>query len=262
MHGPVLHPAPSVLKADLEIGPQLSAGQPLAQAGGPESLVPSQKHRAAGEGQADQRIGGWKLRDPRGFRCRPNRAHRGPIEHRVEPGSRAGAHGFHAHQVPGHAGKLDLRAKHVGLACVADGVHGLGCSNQVVQQALGFPHDLNGPVRRVDLVEGHRRATPLHPGHLISLSSGRGCPCPLHPGGQAKLPGHRNHLHELDLVHAQGIGEAEAGQLAVHQAKLELGVGRSARRGNALCGRPRSGEGSRHAGGSGFQRGVNGGKRK
>ena len=44
------------------------------------------------------------------------------------------------------------------------------------------------------------------------------------PAGRAELSRERDHLHDLDLVHAQGILEAESGEVPVHQTQLELRI--------------------------------------
>jgi hypothetical protein len=159
-------------------------------------------------------------------------------EQRIQPGRSRDPLGLHPSDVFGHSGELHLRAKHIRLPALADTIHGLYRRDEILEDPEGLVRHLERAVHLIQLVESHGCLGTGVPGGVPRAGPFRFRSFRRYPRSQTELAGEGNHLHELQLVHPQWIGEPEPGEASVHQPELELRIGRAPSRCDAGFGRP------------------------
>ena len=182
------------------------------------------KHRPVLLGEPRERIqrgqDRWKARKSRRTHRRIGRRR----QQRVQASGHRRAHRLHADDVLLHPRELDVGAQHVGLTAIAHLVHLRRDVADVLEQAPGLAGHAERAVHRVDVVEGHRRALAQVERHVADSSRRRVGTRRFDDPGEPEFPVDGNHLHELELRHADRVHRTEVRQFVVHPAELKLRV--------------------------------------
>ena len=114
------------------------------------------------------------------------------------------------------------------MTAVSDAIHGLGSAGDFGQQAQRFARHLEPAIVGVEFVEHHRRPCARIPGDILSACMGGRRLRSRNPSSPAKLS-QRDHLHQLQLRHPEDRHWGQSRQRVVHEAELQLRIGRPGR---------------------------------
>src|SRR5688572_7860248 len=222
--------SPSVLNADLQVGPDLFPGEPLSCSSSRELALTSCDHWSVAQcflGELNQRR--QRLREVGESRRCEHRTFL-KTENGDQPTGHRRSHALHPRDVLCHACDFDLGPKHVCLLAVAYGVHDLGNLRDLLHEPFGLPRDVELSVRGVKVVESHRRACAHIPPNITNTRLRGGSVFGRNASSQSKLPWSWNHLHHLKLRHSERIHRCERGKRSVHESELNFRIRRTSRR--------------------------------